>query len=128
MSYIKAGSVFASDYNEAIKNAKDVFGSSAFPTDIIGKAHVGSGGNEYNVIIENPEDYISFGDFARNVLGQQCQYASYYVTETPGYENLGIGLRFKNLNTGSYHDILIHKDDTDTFRKRYEQHKKELLQ
>lgn len=67
------------------------------------------------------DDYISFGDFARNILGQQCQYASQSIP------NLGNGLRFKNLNTGSYHDIKIHKDDTKAFETRYKKFKEDLL-
>ena len=76
---------------------------------------------------EDP-DYINFGDFARNTLGQQCQYASHYVTGIMGYENLGIGLRFKNVDTGDYHDIKIHKDDAEIFEKRYRRHMRDLLE
>ena len=76
--------------------------------------------------MKKDNDYISFGDFARTVLNQQCQYASRYVTGFRGYENLGVGLRFKNLDTGSYHDILIHKDDVETFKKRYNEHMKKV--
>lgn len=77
--------------------------------------------------IEGDDDYINFGDFARNVFGQQCQYASYYVTGKHGDPNLGVGLRFKNLDTGNYHDIKIHKDDTKIFEERYRKHKEDLL-
>ena len=77
---------------------------------------------------QNDDEYISFGDFARNVLGQQCQYASRYVDGRLGSANLGIGLRFKELDTGSYHDIKIHKDDVGIFEQRYRKHMRELLE
>ena len=72
------------------------------------------------------DDYVNFGEFARNVLGQQCQYASRYVCGKHGDPNLGIGLRFKNVDTGCYHDIEIHKDDIKTFEERYKKHKEDL--
>lgn len=68
----------------------------------------------------NDGGYTSFGDVAREQLGQQCQYASRYVTgRNDDYPNLGEGLRFKNLDDGNYHAILIHRDDIDTFVQRY---------
>ena len=73
------------------------------------------------------DEYINLGDFARNILGQQCQYASRYVTGKHGDPNLGIGLRFKNTDNGSYHDIKIHKDDLGVFEARYKKHKEDLL-
>lgn len=75
-------------------------------------------------------DYVEFGDVARGRCNQQCQYASRYInidgrwTER-GYPQLGLGLRFLNLDTCSYHDILIHKDDVEEFVRRYEEHRKE---
>jgi hypothetical protein len=77
---------------------------------------------------QSDDDYINFGDFARNVLGQQCQYASRYTTGKHGDPNLGIGLRFKNLDTGNYHDIKIHKDDVKEFETRYKKHRGDLLE
>ena len=77
--------------------------------------------------IKMDDEYIDFGDFARKVLKQQCQYASYYITGKHGDPNLGIGLRFKDINTGSYHDIKIHKDDIGIFEQRYRKHKEDLL-
>lgn len=72
-------------------------------------------------------DYINFGDYVRHVLGKQCQYISRYTNGTIGYPNLGIGLRFKNLNAADYNDIEIHKDDINEFELRYKQHMEDLL-
>jgi hypothetical protein len=66
-------------------------------------------------------EYVSFGDVARAQLGEQCQYASRYIQGKHGSPTLGTGLRFQNLNTGSYHDILIHRDDVAEFVQRYQQ-------
>lgn len=65
--------------------------------------------------------YVSFGDVARGQLGEQCQYASRYIQGKLGYECLGDGLRFQNLNTGNYHEIQIHQDDVAEFVRRYKQ-------
>jgi hypothetical protein len=73
---------------------------------------------------EKNKDYINFGDFARNQVGMQCQYASHYLRGLDGYPNLGTGLRFTNDKTGNYHDILIHKDDAILFKERLEKHQK----
>jgi hypothetical protein len=78
--------------------------------------------------IKMDDEYVSFSHFATHVLGQQCQYASRYVRGKHGSANLGIGLRFKNLDTDSYHDIKIHKDDMKIFEERYRKHMKELLE
>lgn len=72
---------------------------------------------------EHP-DYAEFGDVARGRCEQQCQYASRYINidgrwSERGYPQLGLGLRFLDLDTCSYHDILIHKDDVETFVFRY---------
>jgi hypothetical protein len=71
-------------------------------------------------------DYINFGDYARKELNQQCQYASHYITGVAGYENLGKGLRLKKIDTGDYHDIMIHKDDAKIFKDRYHKYRKEI--
>jgi hypothetical protein len=73
---------------------------------------------------EENKNYINFGDFARNKIGMQCQYASHYLCGLKGYPNLGEGLRFTNDKTGSYHDIRIHKDDAQIFKERLENHRK----
>ena len=78
--------------------------------------------------MKQDDDYINFGDFARNTLGQQCQYASRYVNGKRGSENLGIGLRFENADSCDYHDIRIHKDDVEIFERRYRKHMRELLE
>lgn len=73
---------------------------------------------------EQHPDYLDFGHVARERCQQQCQYASRYINQDGrwlerGYPQLGQGLRFLNLDTGSYHDILIHRDDVETFVVRY---------
>jgi hypothetical protein len=78
--------------------------------------------------ISDLPDYVDFGDVAREQCGQQCQYCSRYINingrwTVRGYPQLGLGLRFENLDTGSYHDILIHKDDVVEFVKRYKEYR-----
>lgn len=78
------------------------------------------------VLKENGQ--VSFGDVARNLLGQQCQYASRYIdpafTEAGDYPNLGIGLRIDlGRRTGDYHDYTIHPDDIDTLVSRHTAYK-----
>jgi hypothetical protein len=78
----------------------------------------------------NDGGFSSFGDFCRTRLRQQCQYGSRYIDgRLEGYPNLGEGLRFNNgrgysgqirdLDTGDYHSIRIHRDDMDEFERRY---------
>ena len=74
------------------------------------------------------EGYSGFGDFSRGRLGQQCQYGSRYITgRLEGYPALGEGLRFKNLDSGDYHSIRIHRDDMDEFERRYRAYQEERL-
>lgn len=61
------------------------------------------------------EGYVPF-NFDRR-LGQN-QYASRYIEGNHGYAYLGQGYRFKHLETGSYHDIRIHKSDLAQFHQR----------
>lgn len=82
------------------------------------KTLVDSDGNLYR---ENPDGSVSFGDVARNLLGQQCQYASRYIDgRVRNYPKLGNGLRFTELDSSSYHDIGIHPEDIEEFRRRFE--------
>lgn len=70
------------------------------------------------------DGYSCFGDFARNSLGEQCQYASRHIDgRMDGYEALGEGLRFQNVGSGDYHSIRIHRDDMAEFGGRYIQMK-----
>lgn len=64
------------------------------------------------------QEYVKFGDVARDQCGQQCQYASRYVDGRHGSPNLGEGLRFKG-DPADYHFLMIHKDDVDEFVRRY---------
>lgn len=69
---------------------------------------------------QNP-DYLNFGDFARAIMGLQCQYAARYVDgKLDGWPNLGKGLRFIG-NTNNYHSLRIHKKDADEFLKRHKE-------
>ena len=74
----------------------------------------------------NDNDYIPFGDIARNRMEMQCQYASQHINGSCGRVNLGEGLRFKNIDGHSYHDIKIHKNDVEEFVRRYKNHIKHL--
>lgn len=69
------------------------------------------------------DGFVNFGDISREFLKLQAQYGSSYVRGISDTPNLGIDLRFKNLNTSSYHDIMIHKDDIAVFVDRYWQYK-----
>ena len=63
-------------------------------------------------------EFINFGDVVREKVGMQCQYASMYIDGICERENLGVGLRFRNLNHDNYHIIEIHRDDVDEFVRR----------
>jgi len=63
------------------------------------------------------DEYVNFGDVARQQLGMQCQYASHYLY--PDNDPfLGKGLRFLWGIEGDYHSIRIHKDDVEEFIRR----------
>ncbi len=76
--------------------------------------------------------FISFGDVARNLLGEQCQYASRYIdpaffnhpVENSRYPNLAVGLRV-SIDTigGNYHAYGIDPKDVDEFVARYTAYK-----
>jgi hypothetical protein len=56
-------------------------------------------------------EFIRLGDrlIRRQSLEIQTQYLSRYVTGKHGSPNLGEGLQFRNLDTGSYHTFEIRK-------------------
>lgn len=60
---------------------------------------------------------MSLGDVARQVLQQQAQYVSYYLTGIAGYPKLGDGLRIQS-DGFNYHSNRIHKDDAAEFVRR----------
>lgn len=60
---------------------------------------------------------VSLGDVARQVLHQQAQYVSYYLTGIAGYPKLGNGLRIQS-DGFNYHSNRIHKDDAAEFVRR----------
>lgn len=69
---------------------------------------------------------------ARDRCGEQAQYGSRYIDGRLGYPALGAGLRFRALypkadgsrvvDTSSYHQIQIHRDDVETFVARWFAH------
>lgn len=67
-------------------------------------------------------DMVSFGDVARDVLGQQCQYASYYVSGIGGRPRLTADLRVEG-DAYNYHSLSIHKDDVVKFVERVNEHR-----
>src|SRR3546814_2509783 len=77
---------------------------------------------------QDDEGFVLFGPVARSRLQEQCQYASRLITgRLDGYPALGADLRFKNLGTGSYHNIRIHADDVETFVSRYKAYEEKRL-
>ncbi len=58
------------------------------------------------------DQYVSFGDLARDRILQQCQYASRLIGK------LGYGLRWWSSGPG-YHSIMIHQGDTDECFRRW---------
>jgi hypothetical protein len=70
----------------------------------------------------NMDDFVSFGDVARDQIGEQCQYISRYVNGQPGRPNLGEGLRIAG-DPFDYHFLKIHKDDVAEFVDRVKQHR-----
>ena len=71
------------------------------------------------VYSEADNGFIHFGDVANHLMeGDQTQYASRYVQgSTPGYPNLGNGLRF-NGDVRDYHSLGIHPEDIEEFVHR----------
>lgn len=67
---------------------------------------------------------VEFGEVARNVLHQQCQYASYYVSGLHGTPILTADLRIDG-NAGDYHSLRIHQDDVITFVRRVNDYRTE---
>lgn len=68
--------------------------------------------------------YVPFNHDRR--LGQN-QYASRYIEGKHGSDNLGEGLRFSGLDKGSYHSILIHKDDLVEFHRRVQEAQQKMF-
>ena len=85
----------------------------------------------HTAMAKKKSPFVSFGDVAREQLGQQCQYASRYTGTSSsswqehGYPNLGQGLRFQG-SSDDYHFLEIHKDDVTTFVQRYKEHRAKL--
>ena len=64
------------------------------------------------------DGYVEFGEISREVLREQCQHGSKYITGLSGYPKLAEGLRIKNSDPGNYHAITIHRDDVGEFIRR----------
>lgn len=60
--------------------------------------------------------YISFGDVARNQIGQQCQYASDYL-DVKKHPDLAKDVRWTG-DLADYHFLKIHEDDVAGFVAR----------
>jgi hypothetical protein len=76
----------------------------------------------------NDNEYVDFGDVARKLLNEQCQYISRYVGGKCDEKDLGFGLRFMENGkvvtySDDYHSLKIHKDDVDTFVNRVKQYR-----
>lgn len=70
-----------------------------------------------DALIVDDEGMVSFGDMARGVLHQQCQYASYYVEGIANRPRLADDLRIEG-DPANYHSLRIHRDDVVTFVER----------
>jgi hypothetical protein len=73
--------------------------------------------------LQDEDGFVPFNNFRE--LGQN-QYAARYADDSLdrfGYPNLGIGLRWKNLESGNYHDLKIHIDDLAEFHDRVNRHR-----
>lgn len=73
---------------------------------------------------ENTEDYVRFGDVARDRCGMQCQYARHYLGGEHGSTDLGSDLRWFG-ETEDYHRLMIHREDADEFVRRVRIHRTE---
>lgn len=70
------------------------------------------------------DGYVEFNADRR--LGQN-QYASRYANGAVDSPNLGSDLRWKNLDSGNYHSLLIHKDDLAVFHDRVKAYQKDAF-
>ena len=66
--------------------------------------------------IKDADGFVPFNKFRE--LGQN-QYVSRYASD----QHIGKGLRWKNLGSGNYHDLMIHIDDLATFHERVCEHR-----
>lgn len=67
------------------------------------------------------EEYVSFGDVARDRCQVQCQYASRYLLGLNEYPNFGEGLRWTG-ERWNYHSLRLHRDDVEIFVSRLNKH------
>lgn len=67
-------------------------------------------------------DYINFGEFCRTILNMQCQSGVHYLLGYAGCPNLSRGLRIIG-HPSNYHEIKIHREDANLFRKRLMDHR-----
>lgn len=74
-------------------------------------------------LLEDTSDYIRFGDVARDRCGMQCQYCRHYLAgDDKGKPALGDDLRWHG-DTEDYHNLMIHRDDADTFVHRVREYR-----
>lgn len=77
----------------------------------------------YAPMHEEPSEWVYFGDFSRNELGQQCQYGARYLHgETEGWPKL---LGDDSLITGNphcWHEVHIHVDALQPLFNRYREY------
>ena len=102
--------------------------SRSSPTQPLLKVEIENPMNHDLSEYQDEEGFVLFGPVARSRLQEQCQYASRLITgRLDGYPALGADLRFKNLGSGSYHNIRIHADDVETFVGRYKAYEERRL-
>lgn len=68
-------------------------------------------------LVVDQDGMVDFGEMARSVLSQQCQYASYYVSGVAGRPRLADDLRVDG-DEYNYHSLRIHQDDVRSFVER----------
>ena len=72
----------------------------------------------YLDLIADEEGFVPFGDVARSLCDEQCQYVSRYIDGRHGAVNLGNRLRFAG-DPSDYHFVRIHHEDVAEFVRRY---------
>ena len=84
-----------------------------------------SSGNSGEIHLDgDPDEFINFGDIARQYLNQQCQYASWYVGGFRNTPDLSGGLKFEG-DPDEYHSLKIRRGDVAEFINRVQEYRRQ---